>query len=172
MKKRLLTLPIALLALSNIMCGFGAKDFDEKYFTRTQPELAQLAGIYRPTEDTLKLVNETGHYNVQDISITLFANGTFEMINLPDWWYTDFGEPSGGTDSGNGKWSLDQQTDYWDIVFRFETTNFSSDPALSGGLDAWIELSGEQKPYSLWFYVGDPDDGRVMILQQIIEKSQ
>jgi hypothetical protein len=170
MRKYLPLLAIALLAFSNIMCGFGAYDSDSEHFTRTKPESTKLAGVYRPTTETWKLINEMGHYNVQDISLTLLPDGTFKMINMPDWWHTDFGESFGGTDSGKGKWSLSQQNDWWEIELSFNTTIFNSDPSLSGNFVTWPVLSEEQQPYSLRFYVGDPDDGRVMIFQQVVNK--
>jgi hypothetical protein len=159
-----------LLALTNLMCGFGAFDFASEQFTKTKPELMQLVGFYLPTPETWELINETGQYTIQEPSLTISADDTFEMTNMPDWWRTDFGKSLGGTDSGKGKWSLSSQNDWWQIELHFDITDFNSDPSLSGDYVTYCEISGEQQPYSLWFYVGDPDDGRVMIFQQAVNK--
>ena len=160
-----------MLAISNLMCLVSAYGVDMESFTKTKPKTEEMAGKYLPTKETLVLVKETGKYILQDISIELYPNGTFEMKNMPDWWITNHGESNNGSDSGTGKWTLSSHAGkWWDIEFEFvEGGTFSSRNELSGGFYTTKEISGESPPYSLWFYIGDPDKGRVMIFEQVIE---
>jgi hypothetical protein len=153
------------------MCLFGAYDFDKDNFTKTEPQPEKVAGTYLPTKETLLLIKNIGLYDLQNISISLHSDGTFEMQNMPDWWITDYGVSNGGTDSGKGKWRVHKTTggDWWQLELEFVSGTFSSKEYLSEGFYTEMHLSGEQPPYSLWVYVGDPDKGRVMIFEQIIE---
>ena len=163
------------MAISNLMCGFGARDFDQDYFTKIEPKSENLAGTYVPAKESATLIKETGHYNLKDISISLFSDGTFEMKNMPDWWMTtgeNFGESNGGSDSGEGRWSIHKSSldSSWQIEFEFKSGTFNSREDLSDGFFTTKDMGGDQPPYTLWFYVGDPDRGRVMVFEQIVEK--
>jgi len=161
---------IALLAVSNVMCGLGARDFDADSFTKVKPTRQQMAGVYVPTKETVTLIEQTGHYHLNDIAISLFKDGTFDMQNMPDWWIADFGVSKGKGDSGKGKWQIVKHGTLWQIEFGFETGEFNSDKNLSNGFFTTKDMSGDSPPYSLWFYIGDPDKGRVMIFEQVLEK--
>ena len=156
------------------MCGFGAYDFDQDRFTKTEPKPQKMVGDYLPTKGTMTFIRETGRYDVQDISISLFSDGTFKMQNMPDWWMTtgpQFGKSNGGADSGNGTWSIAKTGNWWwQINFKFEPGNFKAREDLSDGFLTTKDISGEKPPYSLWFYVGDPDTGNVMIFEQVLGK--
>jgi hypothetical protein len=164
---------LMILSLSNIMCGFGAYDFDQDSFTKTEPVVSKLAGVYVPNDEmTLRLIGETGGYDLQDVSVALFSDGTFEMQNMPDWWNTippNFGESKGGVDSGRGLWNVVKQNWWWQVEFKFESGYLNSWDESASGLSRNIDISGEQPPYSLWFYVGDLDNGQVMIFEQVLE---
>jgi len=133
-------------------------NLDTEYFAKNRPEQTDLVGKYIPTTDTLQFIRSEGGYEVIDISITLLQDGSFEMINMPDWWCEPFGESNGGFDSGRGKWQVAKRQEWWVIELDFSSENpptgFTSVP-----------LVGEIPPYRLWFYVGDPDSGDVMIFE-------
>lgn len=159
------------MALSNMMCGLGVRDFDKKFFTKTKPEKEQMVGIYLPTEDTQKLIRSQYDLDVKDISISLYLDGTFEMKSMPDWWATDFGDSNGGVDTGKGQWRIDfdeYDGGYWNLFLNFETGTFSSGERI----DTWVDIGNNQPPYSIWLYIGDPDDGIVMIFEQVTENLQ
>jgi hypothetical protein len=136
-------------------------NLDTEYFARNKPKPTDLVGRYIPTENTLHFVRDEGGYEVVDTSITLSIDGSFEMVNMPDWWMEPFGKPSGEFDSGKGEWSIERQQEWWELELNFN----SEDPPT--GL-TFIPLVGEAPPYKLWFYVGDPDSGDVMIFEQVI----
>jgi hypothetical protein len=160
---------VAAIATSSLICGFGAYDFDQDLFTKIEPAPQKMVGNYVPDEETMTLIRDTGNYDVQDISISLFPDGTFEMQNMPDWWLTDYGEPHGGVDSGKGTWSVSKHNWWWQIDFQFDSVSFSSRPDLPNSVGTSKDISGDQPPYSLWFYIGDPDKGRVMVFEQVME---
>jgi hypothetical protein len=161
---------IAIMALSNITCGFGFLGFNNENFTTSKPEPEQMVGIYLPTEKTEKLIESQYNLDVKDVAISLYPDGTFEMNNMPDWWATDFGDSNGGVDTGKGKWDIDldgSYGEYWELFLGFETGTFSSGEMIN----TWINIGNNQPPYSLWFYIGNLD-GPVMIFEQAIENPQ
>ena len=165
-RKHLPLVAIAILALSNIMCGFGAFDYYSDRFTRTKPEIGEFSGDYYPTEATLKLITEIGKYNIRDSKITLSPDGSFEVLDMPDWWLIAYEKESGGFLSGKGEWTFSQQPDWWEVVFTFKNVSSSTLPYYQKGFGAWVSISGEESPYSLLFFIGNPDTARVMIFQQ------
>jgi hypothetical protein len=84
---------------------------------------------------------------------------------MPDWWMTGgeyFGQSKGGADSGQGEWALVHDRDWWQMELSCAAgRTFSFEAYLTAGFAAVIDISGDQPPYSLWFYVGDRDKGRV-----------
>lgn len=162
---------VSILSLSNVMCGFGAYDFDQDLFTKIEPEPSKIVGNYLPTEETMFLIRETGGYDLQNVSISLLSDGTFEMQNMPDWWMTQpphWGNSKGGINSGRGTWSIVREDWWWQVELKFESGKFNS-TQFGDGFYQDIDISGEQPPYTLWIYVGDRDRGRVMIFEQAME---
>ena len=168
MKKWILFL-ILLLSISNLMCLVSARDYDQDhFFTKTKPDKKQLVGKYVPTEDTLSLIRDEGQYEITDSSITLYPDGSFEVTNMPDWWLPNnagYGKSNGGFDSGLGSWKISSFSGLWEITLNFESGIFNSRNNISS---VTLDLGGQQRPYSIWAYVGDPDRGRVMIFEQIV----
>lgn len=169
MKIKILTF-IGLLSLATIMCG---PSLNTIYFTETEPDRKELVGKYYPTAETINLIREDGTYEIsekEEMVISIMTDGTFEMTNMPDWWLTNFGIPTGGFDSGKGQWHIVQQQSWWNVALKFESReNFSSKPG-SGSLSTSIPIVGNEAPYSLWLYIGDPDSGTVMVFEQISDE--
>ena len=159
-RRRSLVLAIAVLTLS-VTCVFP--NLDSEYFTRNKPKQADLAGKYVPTTNTLQFIGEEGGYEAVDISITLWPDGSFEMVSMPDWWGETSGKSSGGFDSGHGEWDIVKHQEWWNLELDFT----SEDPPV--GLTS-VPLVGEAPPYRLWFYVGDPDVGDVMIFDKVVSE--
>lgn len=158
---------IGLIGLTTMMCVLP--NLDTEYFVRKEPKITELVGKYAPTTQTMKLITEVGKYEIDEngIVIILMANGKFEMNNMPDWWNTDFGTPEGGKDSGKGSWRLIRHQDWWDVQFNFDSReHFNSDKS-SYGLIKSVPLVGDTPPYFLWFYIGDPDSGKVMVFERV-----
>jgi hypothetical protein len=134
-------------------------NLDSEHFTRTEPDPADLAGVYKPTESAWRLIIGEGGYERQDTKVTLADSGVFTMTWMPDWWIDPFGKPSGGYHSGTGTWSVVPHQTWWDLELTFD----SPDPPL--GMSS-RPLAGEAPSYRIWFYVGDPDSGDVMVFER------
>ncbi|HEY2585231.1 MAG TPA: hypothetical protein VGI81_05655 [Tepidisphaeraceae bacterium] len=131
-------------------------------YTATRPATADLVGTYYPTPETLSLVTATGAYASGPCSIQLQSDGKFQFVNIPDWYRTDFGKPSGGMDSGTGVWITEKRQERWVLLLWFDNTDgfsYAAGPGLSG---AEVELLGQHAPYDIALIVGDPDEGREM----------
>jgi hypothetical protein len=154
-KKFLLLTPLVLLTM---MCGVYNLDTD--YFAKNEPAQADLIGTYEPTVQTLGLIQGELGYTPTDIFILLKSDNTFQMSNVPDAWrasYDSIGEPT----SSQGTWKVAPDQEWWGIDFDFEDT-----VTIAGIGGVFMPLSGQEPPYYLWIYVGDPDSGKVMIFEQ------
>lgn len=141
-------------------------NLDSEGFVRTEPDPADLVGVYAPTEASWRLILEEGGYERQEggyerqeTGLTLAANGTFTMTLMPDWWVDPFGKPGGGYHSGTGTWSVVPHQTWWDVQLDFDS------PSPPVGMTS-MPLVGDAPPYRIWFYVGDPDSGDVMIFER------
>ena len=158
---------LGLIALTTMMCVFP--NLDTEYFVSEEPKTAELVGRYFPTSGTMRFIREEGKYEIDENEITLLlkADGNFEMKNMPDWWHTDFGKSKGGEDSGEGSWRIVAHQEWWDVQLDFDSREqFSSDKTESGLITS-VPIVGDAPPYFLWFYVGDPDSGKVMVFERI-----
>ncbi|MES2308383.1 MAG: hypothetical protein V4507_05940 [Verrucomicrobiota bacterium] len=135
-------------------CG-GIKH--ELQFTRSKPQESDLIGLWVPTPNTLKDMEKTGGYVISKHEILLKEDGTFSMINMPDWWRDGFGDSKKGFESSEGRWELTQTQDWtkiWDITLHFS------------GYGTSVKLLGQKPPYRIHIYVGDPDSGHVMLFEK------
>jgi len=142
---------------------------DTESFAEAEPKIEDLNGKYVPTTETLKYIVNEGRYEIEanHVFIRLLPNGNFEMQNMPDWWLTDFGQSQGCLITGQGKWEVVKQQNLWKLSFDFLSESHLCLKKYSSGLTISVPIVGNNKPYSLWFYVGDPDSGHVMIFKKI-----
>lgn len=145
-------------------------NMDTSNFTVEKPAEDDLVGTYLPLQSSLDFIEEGGYPDCQP-RIIIKADGTFSMEQMPDWWNTPFGKSSGGFDAGEGTWETETCQNWWCLVLHFDTQqNFNSTPSENGRI-ATIILAGTGQPYRLWFFVGDPDSGGVMIFKQDTTKT-
>jgi hypothetical protein len=97
MTRTFLFLPLALF-LSGCM-NFGI-EWSELSYTRKKPNQRDVIGTWVPTAATIKDLQERGRYVVSRHELTLRADGTFVIVNMPDWWTDGFGESKKGFESG------------------------------------------------------------------------
>jgi hypothetical protein len=133
-------------------------DWKEINFTRTKPEIKDIIGTWNPTADTLKDIRQRGHYPEAKQELILKADGTFSMINMPDWWGNGFGKSNKTFESGEGKWHLAKRKNIWDIwaielEFPAEITS--------------VNLYRQKAPYLIFIRVGDPNDGYAMFYHRV-----
>jgi len=151
-----------LVALVSGMCM--CPNLDSESFARVRPEVGALSGRYTPTSETLRQIGAQG-YPAAEIAVVLQPDGVLLLCNLPDGWRSSSGEPAGGLDTGRGHWRLVQQQERWVLELDVEELVNSVSGPVQGRL-TWAPLVGEQAPYFLWLYVGDPDSGNVMVFER------
>ena len=153
-------LPLSLLLLS------GCPNPDTRHFTKKKPKNEDLVGTYVPDAKTLRWIRQAGKYPEVENSVVLSADGSFQMINMPDCWTDPFGIPKGRFDSGIGEWQSVRLQEWWDLRLTFRSRKeFASDPHDSGWV-TFVPVVGQTPPYRLWLYVGDPDGGQRMIFEK------
>jgi hypothetical protein len=143
-------------------------NLDTPRYPTSQPAAVSLAGSYIPTAETKSLIVKAGGYGDKLSSIQLNADGTFRFENVPDWWRTDFGTPSGGFDSGGGTWKTAQHQGWWVLQLGFSDTKQFSEPHRAEGMLTEANLIGQKAPYDLALTIGDPDQGREMRFSRVL----
>ena len=142
----------------------GCYDLDTDYFPTEKPDRAVIEGTYQLDDSSAGAVKEAGYEKV-DATLRILGDGTFTVTDVPDWW-NRFGNHHEGYDSGRGAWNLSEEQGTWRLRLDFESRReFHSTPA-EDGLSTSITISGKHPPFVLWFYIGDPDSGRVMVFER------
>lgn len=154
--QRGLGVSVAVFAMALVAChGIQWSELD---FTRHRPSRADLIGKWVPTPVSLRDMKERGGYAISKHELDLHADGTFSVINMPDWWNNFGGESHRTLQSGSGVWSVQQEDDgvaVWLIYLDFVDRHRIS-----------LNLRHQKPPYSIHIMLGDPDTGRAMLLKQ------
>ena len=150
-KKNKMLFLLALFAILTMMCG---PNLDTESYAKEKPKRKDLVGKYIPTESTWKFIRDEGHYEVSEISIQIFPDGSYKITNMPDW-LNPSGKSGGKLRSSGGEYSIVQEQEWWELQ-------------LNGYYG--VPIQGDAPPYRLWFYVGDPDSGDIMIFEQVMDK--
>ncbi|MBW8686469.1 hypothetical protein [Chitinophaga rhizophila] len=160
---RRLTTPLVVLSLF-VIAGCQYDPYAHR-FTTSKPAFEDLTGIYRFNEQTA--TNDPIGQAGIDSYISLKADSTYEVKNIPDVF---------NTDSATGKINL---TGYYSTHGKWEISSVGSVDYGSGldkhwgllltGFDkeyASIGLMGNKPPYEILVTLGDPDAGEVMIFSK------
>ena len=142
-------------------CMNNGIQWSELTFTRHKPSLADVVGTWVPTAATLKDLRDQGSYTLSTHQLILRADGTFTMVNMPDWWSDGFGRSRKGFESGGGKWQFYQDRDPW-TVWAIEL-DFPK-----GIVPNAVHLRRQKPPYLLHIQVGDPDSGHAMLFERAL----
>lgn len=143
------------LAFFSLACCF-VPGCDYFYYdgTRVKPPLEAIVGTWVPDDNSLKYIREEGGYSASTrTELVLKADGTYEMNNMPDWFWFHDGVSRREFRSEWGTWevSLDGGRPYWILRLRAHDA------------ERGIGLRGQQAPYSLRFRFGHIDDNKYMI---------
>ena len=146
----------SLIGLLLIRCG---SEWRELTFTKTKPEKSNLVGTWVPTSATLKDMQNRGKYSISKHELILRSDGSFSLINMPDWWTDGFGVSKKGFESGSGTWDVIQEDQgilgkTWEVKLDFPTYWTS------------LNLLHQSPPYLIHIYIGDPDSGNAMIFER------
>lgn len=147
------------LALLLSGCMNNGIEWSELTFTRKKPNQAELIGTWVPTAATIKDLKDRGGYAISKHELILRADGSFSMVNMPDWWTDSFGQSKKGFESGSGKWQLYQDRDPWTVwAIELDFPKFTVPNA--------IHLRRQKPPYLIHITVGDPDSGHAMLFEK------
>lgn len=134
----------------------------------TQPTINQLTGTWTLSAISLNRMRSQGGYKISTHTLTLREDGTFDLINMPDWWLNDFGDSRRGFYSGSGTWEVGKDSQgYWIIELQF---NSLSGP-ISNRQPSFF-IGQEKSIYYLYAVIGDPDTGNVIAFERSHEKSE
>lgn len=125
-------------------------------YVTDKPDKSDIVGDWIPDEATLRDMRERGGYrNVGLTKLTFREDGTFDLMNMPDWWRNGFGEPHGGFENASGTWELVNYGGHWEIGLYL--------PYLYTNVGLIKGRSGQSKVYGIEVILGDPDSRNEMI---------
>lgn len=81
-------------------------------YTKSKPKEADLIGTWLPHKDTIKDMRDRGRYEVDNAQtrLTLLSDGSFEMVDMPDWWREPLGRSHGRLQTDRGTWKLKEHS--------------------------------------------------------------
>ena len=154
-----------LLALFSSGCMNTGIEWSELSFTRNKPNQSDLLGSWVPTAATIKELRERGGYIVSKHELIFRADGTFAMVNMPDWWKDGVGQSRGSFESGSGRWRFYKDHNPWTVwAVELDFPRFVIPNA--------IHLQGQKPPYLIHITVGDPDSGHYMLFEKEPDPTQ
>jgi hypothetical protein len=147
--------PLFLLPLL-LFTGCPAVDTREFDFTRSKPKPSEVVGTWTPDQKSIDDIRNRGRYTNIHPTVTLRADGTFSIRDMPDWWSDGSGDSHGTGEALDGKWSFEQQKEVWNVwVISLQTPMFRS-----------VHLYRQKAPFALFIGVGDPNDANAMIFER------
>ena len=132
----------------------------ELNFTWRQPNRADLVGTWVPTSATLEDMRDRGGYPISKHELVLLDDGSFSMLNMPDWWSDGFGRSRKGFESGSGTWSISQQGS-WCVYLVFKS------PITRSGYGVSLNLRRQKPPYLIHIFLGDPDEWQAILFERL-----
>lgn len=134
---------------------------DERLFTPIRPVSEEdIIGVWGLDAKSLELLEDRLGYQISTHTLTLRDDGTFEMVNMPDCWGP--AEPStGGFVCGSGTWEMREYPGEWELFVHFTSLRNYPD-----GLYTVFDIGGQEPPYYIWVWAGDPDAGMVMVFER------
>jgi hypothetical protein len=132
-------------------------------YTRKQPKSEDLVGKYIPDDATRIFLTKADGYSAKEPAILVSADGTLTMENIPDYWVTEFGDPIGGFDSGQARWTIRKHQDWWILGVTFDSAeHYSSRQHAIWSFGAKLFLIGEEPPYKIHLTIINRGSGQGM----------
>lgn len=143
---------VAAMALVVLLLSGCLRGVDFSPRPTNKPAINDLSGVWVPDKATLKDMRERGGYDITlQTKLILHANGNLELVNMPDWWESNFGESQRKLHSYSGTWEIAKSGEYWELAID------------SSILYTRFGLLGNKPPYTIEIGLGDPDSGDAMI---------
>lgn len=158
------TISVVFFVIYSTVCCWFSGAFatpDERLFTPSQPVSEEdIVGTWTLDSASLERMEEEGGYDISTHTLTFRDDGTFELVNMPDW--CGFGAtPTGGFYSSSGTWEITEYAGEWQVFVHFVSV-----PEFPNGVYTQFNIGGREPPYYIWLYAGDPDAGRVMVFER------
>ena len=152
---------ILAIAIGLMLSGCPMVDLKELNFTRTKPDLKNLVGTWTATKETFAKIHGRGRYPEADHKIVLRPDGTFSIVNMPDWRNNGIGESHGKFESTNGQWILETDSkpgffSTWRIALNYPNMR-----------DSGFDVYYQSPPYLIFVRVGDPNSGEGMFFERL-----
>jgi hypothetical protein len=154
---KLLLFGMALAACLCASCNVPLGDALSPYkYVSAEIVRAELVGNWTPDRATFDDMLERGGYDLPTYTeLILRGDGTFMMLNMPDWVNDGFGESHRGTFSESGRWELEKDSGHWTINLTYSGTHRPVN---------LLEHRLRNTPrFYVEFILGDPDSGDRMI---------
>ena len=119
-----------------------------------------IVGTWTLDAQSLQLMEEAGRYEVSTHTLTFRDDGTFDLVNMPDWSGPGGTEP-GGFYSSSGTWEVTDRSGEWEIFVHLDSV-----PEFPDGVYTQFNIGGREPPYYIWMWAGDPDAGMVMVFER------
>jgi len=123
-----------------------------------------IVGTWVLDSASLQLMEEAGGYEISTHTLTFRDDGTFELVNMPDWSGPGHTE-AGGFYSSSGTWEVTDRSGEWEVFVHFVWA-----PDFPDGVYTQFNIGGEEPPYYIWMWAGDPDAGMVMVFEKEAER--
>jgi hypothetical protein len=133
---------------------------DERLLTPSHPVSEEdIVGTWALDSKSLKRMEQRG-YEISTHTLTFRGDGTFDLVNMPDW--SGPGGPEiGGFYSSSGTWKITEYSGDWEISVHFDSV-----PEFPDGVYTRFDIGGTEPPYYIWMWAGDPDAGIVMVFEK------
>lgn len=124
-------------------------------YTEIMPLESNLVGRWIPTAKTAELMRTKGHFTITEHSITVGADRSIVMRNIPDCWrdYPEKPNDMGKLGDWQGTWNLDKHSTKWGLDIGGPGPNGKGKMGYSGA----ITFKRQKPPYLLALHSGDPD---------------
>ncbi|MBL4586651.1 MAG: hypothetical protein JKX84_06310 [Flavobacteriales bacterium] len=128
--------------------GITTKNLTEK------PAQTEMIGIWEVDKFSYEL-NERKGYEKKKIELNLKENGTFDIINLPNY-VNVFDQTEEKYVNTNGNWKVgrDFKGDRWILIISFNKSNL-----YENGMSTSYDLYLQEEGIIIWDFIGDPDSG-------------
>jgi hypothetical protein len=134
--------------------------WDSHSYPRSKPYQGDLVGTWLPDAKTIDDMRIRGGYVVSQAKtrIVLNEDGTFEAIDMPDWWNDGFGSSRRALQYRSGTWKLIPHANERGWGINLDMVSPFGNEALN--------LLGSEAPYRIYIIIGDPDQDHAMIFQK------
>jgi hypothetical protein len=128
---------------------------------KDRPNQQEMVGVWEIDQTSYNLFQEKG-YEKKKVELKLNNNGTFELINLPNF-VDEFTPSSKKYANKEGTWKIkkDINEKYWVL-----SLNFNISDTFPNGMFTSYDLYLQKNKIIIWNFIGDPDSGERFLYEK------